>query len=166
MGSEMCIRDSPDPAASLALTTDASLVAVGGVLTHDGPDGAPIAFFSKKLSPAETKYSAFDRELLGVYLAIKHFRHMLEGRQFTVWTDHKPLCGALASSAEKSPRQTRHLSYISEFSTDIKHVAGASNVVADVLSRPPSSLLPAAPSCRAVSVPEICASPVLSLIHI
>ena len=130
----------PDPTATLALTTDASLVAVGGVLTHGGPGGAPIAFFSKKLSPAEIKYSAFDRELLGVFLAIKHFRHILEGRIFTVWTDHKPLCGALSSSAEKSPRQTRHLSYISEFTTDVQHVAGVSNVVADVLSRPPADV--------------------------
>ena len=62
---------------------------------------------------------------------------MLEGRPFVVWTDHKPLCGALASSAEKSPRQTRHLSFISEFTTDLRHVAGSANVVADTLSRPP-----------------------------
>ena len=63
----------PDPKASLSLTTDASNVAVGAVLSHGGPDGQPIAFFSKKMSPAEVKYSAFDRELLGVYLAIRHF---------------------------------------------------------------------------------------------
>ena len=72
------------------------------------------------------------------FLSIKHFRYILEGRPFTVLTDHKPLCGALSSSANKSPRQTRHLSYISEFTTDIRHVAGSANVVADVLSRPPS----------------------------
>ena len=47
------------------------------------------------------------------------------------------LCGALNSSAEKSPRQTRQLSFISEFTTSIKHVAGSANVVADTLSRPP-----------------------------
>ena len=126
----------PDPQDSLSLTTDASLTAVGAVLA--GSDDAPLAFFSKKLSPAEIKYSAFDRELLAVYLALKHFRHMLEGRPFTIWTDHKPLCGALSSSADQSPRQTRHLSFISEFSTDIRHVAGSANVVADALSRPPS----------------------------
>ena len=97
----------PDPAARLALTTDASQVAVGAVLTHQDAAGPPISFFSKKLSPAERKYSAFDRELLAVYLAITHFRHMLKGRQFTVWTDHKPLCGALDSSVDRSPRQTR-----------------------------------------------------------
>ena len=74
----------PDVDASMSLTTDASLVAVSAVLSQGGVDGAPIAFFSKKLSPAEQKYSAFDRELLGVFLAIKHFRHLLEGRPFTV----------------------------------------------------------------------------------
>ena len=112
---------------------------MGAVLSQDGADGPPIAFFSKKLTAAEMKYSAFDRELLGVFLAIKHFRHLVEGRPFIVWTDHKPLCGALSSSTEKSPRQTRHLSFISEFTSDVRHVAGAANVVADVLSRPPSS---------------------------
>jgi len=38
----------------------------------------PLSFFSKKLSSAEAKYSTFDRELLAIYLAIKHFQHMLE----------------------------------------------------------------------------------------
>ena len=140
----------PDPApdVDVALTTDASMTAVGAVLSTAGLDGPPVAFFSKKLTPAEVKYSAFDRELLGVFLSIKHFRHLLEGRRFTVWTDHKPLCGALNSSAEKSPRQTRHLSYISEFTTDIRHVAGEANVVADLLSRSPACLLYTSPSPR------------------
>ena len=42
----------------------------------------PLSFFSKKLTPAETRYSAFDRELLAVYATIRHFRHNLEGRYF------------------------------------------------------------------------------------
>ena len=143
----------PDVDATMSLTTDASLVAVGAVLSQGDADGPPIAFFSKKLSAAEQKYSAFDRELLGVYLSIKHFRHLLEGRPFIIWTDHKPLCGALSSSAEKSPRQTRHLSFISEFSSDIRHVAGSANVVADALSRPPDcSQVPA--SVNALEFPH------------
>ena len=56
----------PDPSDAITLTTDASLVAVGAVLA--GSDGAPISFFSKKLTGAEIKYSAFDRELLAVFL--------------------------------------------------------------------------------------------------
>ena len=78
-----------------------------------------------------------------LFLAILHFRHHLEGRHFTAWTDHKPLCGALSSSVDRSPRQTRQLSFIAEFTTDIRHVPGSSNVVADLLSRPPSPSAPA-----------------------
>ena len=88
------------------------------------------------MSTAEKKYSAFDRELLALYLAVKHFRSSLEGRPFTIYTDHKPLCGAITSAADHSPRQTRHLSFVAEYTTDIRHVSGEANVVADALSRP------------------------------
>ena len=65
-----------------ALTVDASGTAVGAVLEQnsDGSDWKPVAFFSRKLRPAEQNYSAFDRELLAAYLAIRHFRYFLEGR--------------------------------------------------------------------------------------
>ena len=96
----------------------------------------PLSFFSKKLSPAETRYSAFDRELLAVYATIKHFRHNLEGRNFFVNTDHKPLTFVMASVTERaSLRQTRHLAFIAEFTTDIRYVKGETNFVADALSR-------------------------------
>jgi RNase H-like domain found in reverse transcriptase len=50
-------------------------------------DGGPS--HSKKLDTAQMKYSAFDRELLAAYLAVRHFRFLLEGRDFTLFTDHK-----------------------------------------------------------------------------
>ncbi|XP_066964234.1 uncharacterized protein [Macrobrachium rosenbergii] len=59
-----------DPKGSLQLTTDASNVACGAVLEqviNGGPQ--PIAFFSKKFNPAETRYSTFDRELCVMYRA-------------------------------------------------------------------------------------------------
>jgi len=126
----------PDQSKPIAITTDASDVAVGGSLDqlHDG-HWHPLAFFSKKLTSAERKYAAFDRELLAVYLGVKQFRHYVEGRTFTIYTDHKPLVGAMTNAVDHSPRQTRHLSFVSEFSTDIQHVSGKANVVADALSR-------------------------------
>lgn len=131
----------PSNSAPTAVTTDASDQAVGAVLEQfDNGDWKPIAFFSKKLKPSERKYSVFDRELLGIYLAIKHFRHFLEGRNFHVYTDHKPLAGNIFSGrADASPRQTRHLCFISEFTTDIRFVPGKNNPVADALSRIHSS---------------------------
>ena len=73
----------PKPDAPTSIVTDASEVAVGAVLQeHINQVWCPIAYFSRKLQPAETRYSAFDRELLGAYLAVKHFRHFVEGRIF------------------------------------------------------------------------------------
>ena len=127
----------PKPDAPTSIMADASDVAIGAVLQQRiGNDWRPISYFSKKLKPAETRYSTFDRELLAVYLSIKHFRHFVEGRKFHVLTDHKPLTYALSANPDRhTPRQIRHLDYISQFTTDIRHVKGADNSVVDALSR-------------------------------
>ena len=127
----------PTPDAPTCLMTDASDTAVGAVLQqHVNSTWHPISFFSRKMTPAETRYSTFDRELLAVYLSIKHFRHFLEGRPFHVLTDHKPLTYALNSRSDRhSPRQARQLDYISQFTSTIRHIHGMDNVVADALSR-------------------------------
>ena len=76
----------------------------------------PLSLFSKKLSPAETRYSVFDREFPAVYATVKHFRHNLEGRDFFVNTEHQPLTYVMSSTTERpSLRQTRHMAYIAEF---------------------------------------------------
>ena len=114
--------------------TDASDTAAGAVLQQQINDWHPIAYFSKKLRPAETRYSTFDRELLAIYPAIKHFRHFVEGCEFYVATDHKPLTFALTTASDKyTPRQIHHLNYIVQFSTDVCHVAGQHNPVTDAL---------------------------------
>lgn len=134
--SEAVLLHHPQSDAPTSLTVDASNTAIGAQLEQrQGSSWAPLAFFSRKLSDAEKKYSAFDRELLASYSAIKHFRHFLEGRPFTLFTDHKPLTTALKSQSDRSPRQTRHLSFIAEFTTDIQYIKGKFNVVADALSR-------------------------------
>lgn len=130
------ILSHPKTDAQYSLTTDASNYAVGAVLQqHYQGKCQPLAFFSKLISPTEQRYSTFDRELLAIVLSIKNFRHFLEGRSFVIYTDHKPLTTALTSKAEKSPRQNRHLDFISQFSSDIRYIRGDSNVVADALSR-------------------------------
>ena len=127
----------PSAAAPYCLMVDASNVAVGGVLQQQlGDTWYPISFFSKKLQPAELKYSTFGRELLAIYLSIRHFRHFLEGYEFYVLTDHKPLIHALSASPSRySPRETHHLDFISQFTSDIRHIRGQANPVADALSR-------------------------------
>ena len=127
----------PMPNAPTCLMTDASNIAVGAVLQQYVTSmWRPISFFSKKMKPPETCYSTFDRELLAVYLAIRHFRHFLEGRCFHVLTDHKPLTHALHTRPDHHfPRQARQLDYISQFTSNIRHIHGTDNVVADALSR-------------------------------
>ena len=131
-----CLLSFPSSDASTCLVTDASDVAVGAVLQqYVDETWKPIAFFSKVMKSAEKRYSTFDKELLALYLAIKHFRHYVEGRHFHVLTDHKPLTYALNTRSDRySPRQSRHLDYISQFTTTIRHIQGSQNVVADTLS--------------------------------
>jgi len=133
----------PHPQARLALHVDASASHVGAALHQQEPGTdtwRPLGFFSKKLLPAQTRWSAFDRELLACVSAIRHFRFILEGRSFTILTDHKPLVGALRRTTDPwTPRQCRHLSYLAEFTSDVQHVAGKANVAADALSRPPEA---------------------------
>ena len=120
----------------MSITCDASDTALGAVLQQD-IDGqwCPISYFSKQLHSAQKHYSMFDWELLAIYQAVKHFRHFVEGWQFVIFTDHKPLtCTLLASSDRYALRQVQHLDYISQFTLDIWHVKGAQNRPADALS--------------------------------
>lgn len=127
----------PNTGAKLALVTDASDTAIGAVLQQlKNGTWEPLAFFSRKLSPTHQKYSPYDRELLAIYEAIKYFRHMVEAREFVIYTDHKPICYAFHTRKENCPpRQFRHLDYISQFTTDIRHISGKDNIVADALTR-------------------------------
>jgi hypothetical protein len=125
--------------ATLALAVDASDTHVGAALQQlECGAWRPLAFFSRKLTVTETRYSTFDRELLAAFAAVCHFRFLLEGRHFRLLTDHKPLVSALARvSPPWSARQQRQLAFLSEFTSDIRHTPGHANVVADALSRPP-----------------------------
>ena len=75
----------PSSNVPLALVTDASDVALGAALEQQVANAwQPLGFFSRKLSKAESKYSTYDRELLAIYEAIRHFRHLLDARHFVV----------------------------------------------------------------------------------
>lgn len=127
----------PCESAKLTLTTDASNRAIGGVL-HQLINNQilPLGFHSRKLTTTEQHYSTYDRELLAIYDSCKHFIHLLEGRDFTIYTDHKPLIHVFQQKPEKaSERQQRQLSFISQLTTNIQHIAGSSNITADYLLR-------------------------------
>ncbi len=91
------VLDHPAAGAKLSLGTDVSTTHVGAVIQQKPPGSRwrPLGFCSAQLDKAQTNYSVFNRELLAVVAAIKHFLYMLEGRQFVLFTDHKPLVGGL-----------------------------------------------------------------------
>ena len=126
-----------DSTAELSVAVDASDEAIGAVLQQRKLGiWTPLAFFSRRLNDTERRYSTFGRELLATFVAIRHFRHVVEGRQFVIFTDHKPLIYAVHNRSDRhSPREVRHLDFISQFSTDVRHIKGTDNVVADALSR-------------------------------
>ena len=114
------------------ITTDASDVGLGAVMEqlHE-KEWHPIEFWSRKLKPAETRYSATDKEWLAVVEAVSnHWRHLLEGRPCIIRTDHKPLLHKLAKSAPIPPllpRQARWIERLSGFDLRYQHVAGNDN---------------------------------------
>ena len=147
------LLNHPSATATTCITVDASDWAIGDVLKQflDG-NWKPQAFFSRKLDKAQKSYSTFDRELLAMYSAVKHFSYFIEGRRFQIYTNHKPLTFALASSSERwMPRQQHHLAFIAEYTTDMHHVHGQDNVVADALS---CVELGTHPVCMAAGLPS------------
>ena len=125
----------PDPGREFLVHTDSSGYATGAVLMQRFDAGLrPIAFLSKKMSPAERRYPVHEQELLAILNALKAWRHYLGGRHFTVLTDHQSL-QYVETSAMATPRQMRWAAWLSEFDFSIRYGRGKDNVAADALSR-------------------------------
>ena len=119
----------------VAIFTDASDVAIGAVLQikRNGVR-PPVVFFSQRLDKTQNKYATFDKELLAVYSAIRHFRHFLKCKEFAIYTDHKPLVRAFQSShSQKLGCRVRQMSYIRELTGDIRYTKGSENFTAAAL---------------------------------
>ena len=135
----------PRVGAEIRIVSDASDSGMGAALEQLSLIGIwePLAFFSKKFSASQRKYSAYDCELTAIYEAVKYFSFLVEGRDFKILTYHKPLIYAFMQKSEKaSPRQTRQLSLIAQYTTQIEYIKGTENTVADSLSRVESIRLP------------------------
>lgn len=129
------ILQYPDPTKPYILTTDASAVAIGAVLSQGtvGTD-KPIAYASRTLSETETRYSTIERELLAIIWAVKNFRPYLYGNKFIIYTDHRPLAW-LDSLKEPNSKLTRWRLRLQEYDFETKYKAGKQNTNADALSR-------------------------------
>ena len=103
---------------------------------NQGQGDQPVAYESRKLSPAEQNYPVHEKELLAIVHAIKLWRTYLEGQKFTVITDHASL-EYIKTQANLSRRQARWLEVLQSNDFEVRYRPGKTNVVADALSRQP-----------------------------
>ena len=93
--------------------------------------------FSRKLNSAQQNYTTTEKELLSIVECLKEFRNILFGYPIKVFSDHKNLVHAATIS--QSQRVMRWRLILEEFGPDIKHISGEMNVVADAISRLPTT---------------------------
>ena len=112
------------------LFTDASDFAISGILHQHGSDGNlhPIAYFSRKLEPAEINYDVHDKEMLAVVTSLREFRHWLSGTiiPISIITDHNNL-RYFMSQRQLNRRQSRWAMELSEFNFRLSYSPGKSN---------------------------------------
>ena len=121
---------APDFSKPFEVVADASDLTLGAILLQEG---RPIAFESRKLTPAECNYHTTEKELLAVMHALIVWRCYLDGARFTIFCDHEPL-KYLRSKATLSPRQVRWSQYLERFHYEWEYRPGRLNA-ADPLSR-------------------------------
>ena len=129
-----------DPDADFILRTDASDTAIGGVLAQRQLfEGKMVerllGYFSRKLHAVESRYPAYDQELLAISANLDHWACYVHGRRrTTIYTDHAALQHILQQS-KLTNRQWRHLDKLQQHDYEVKYYPGVANVVADALSR-------------------------------
>ena len=120
----------PDFSKTFEIYTDTSTMQLGAVITQDNK---PIAFFSRKLSATQSKYSVTEIELLAIVETLKEFKGMLWGQSIKVYTDHKNLTrDALGLTSD---RVYRWKLLLEEYAPEIVYIKGVHNTVTDAISR-------------------------------
>lgn len=129
----------PDPHKQFMVEVDASDSGVGAVLSQRSQDDQrlhPCAFFSRRLSSAESNYDVGNRELLAIKMALEDWHHWLEGAElpFIIWTDHKNLT-YLQQARRLNSRQARWSLFFARFNFSITYRPGSRNIKPDALSQ-------------------------------
>ncbi len=118
----------PDFSEPFEIYTDASSMQLGAVITQDN---RPIAFFSRKLSKMQQKYSVTEIELLAIVETLKEFKGMLWGQDIKVYTDHKNLTRDALDLT--SDRVYCWQLLLEEYAPKIIYIKGIHNTIADTI---------------------------------
>ncbi|GKD07119.1 putative reverse transcriptase domain-containing protein [Tanacetum coccineum] len=121
----------PDFSKVFELHTNASKVAIGGVLSQGG---RPVAYFSEKLTKPKSRYTTYNLEFYAVVQGVKHWRHYLFNKEFVLFTDHDSL-RHIRTQDKVSHKHGHWLAFLEKFTFVVKHKTGVSNRAADALSK-------------------------------
>jgi hypothetical protein len=121
----------PDFSKPFIVECDASTYGFGAVLVQDGH---PITFYSRPVAPRHRSLAAYERELIGLVQAVRHWQPYLWGRRFTVKTDHYSLKYLLDQRLATIP-QHHWVGKLLGFNFTVEYKSGSTNTVADALSR-------------------------------
>ena len=118
------------------LYTDASAEAVGACLAQNDSDGKenPIAFFSKKLTPTQRRWSTIEREAYAVLEALRKFDTWVFGSKIEIISDHNPLT-FLTQGMPQGAKLARWALALQRYNMTISYRKGSRHGNADALSR-------------------------------
>ncbi|GBL96111.1 Transposon Tf2-6 polyprotein [Araneus ventricosus] len=133
--SEPCLA-LPDFSKPFAVCSDASKLALGAVLVQEHETGFlhPIAFASRKLSKAETKFAFVELETIAIVFAVNHFKNYLFGKHFRIYSDQQCL-SKIINYKDPTSRIARWMVTLQQFDYTVIHKPGRLNLMADYLSR-------------------------------
>ena len=131
----------PDENLPYIINTDASAKAIGTVLLQQDREGNTniVSTASRVLIPTEQCYTTCEQELLGIIFALEKFRIYVYGHKIILYTENKPLI-FLNRRAITSNRVARYMVNLQQYDIKIRHVKGAHNHLADIISRNPAGL--------------------------
>ena len=132
-----------DETIPFEVETDASEVAIATTLNQNGK---PVAFFSRTLQGSELKHASIEKEAQAIIEAVRHWRHFLTGRHFTLKTDQKSVSYMFDKRHKGKIKNEKFLRWRLELSCvsfDIVYRPGRDNVPADTLSRATCAMAPA-----------------------
>ena len=132
-----------DPNLETTVSDDASSYGLGAILLQKQAVGErrPIAYVSRSMTPTESRYAQIEKEALALTWACERYSDYLIGLQFHIETDHKPLVPLFSTKLldELPIRVQQFRMRMMRFNFSISHVPGKNLVIADTLSRAPSS---------------------------
>jgi len=136
-----------DPGIPAMIQTDASSTGIGAVLLQNDQ---PVAYVSRALTDAETRYAQIEKELLAIVFAAEKFEHYIYGQRTVVHSDHRPLQSIFVKPiSQTTARLQRMLVRLTKFDLEVVYRPGKYMHVADALSR---AYLPYEPTSRDLEV--------------